>query len=147
MKTLFDERLRSAMLARIERVTTESRPQWGKMNAEQMLAHLSEALRMAVGELPAKSKKLPLRFSPLRELIIYVLPWPKGAPTAPELLPSDSRSVETSKSELRRLLAEFGGRATRDDWPEHPAFGRLGRRGWGRLAWRHLDHHLRQFGV
>lgn len=147
MKSLFDEQLRSAMLARIERVTTGSRPRWGKMNAEQMLAHLTEAMRMAVGEIETKPKKVPIRFPPLKQLAIYLAPWPKGAPTAAELMPSDTRSVETSKSELARLLAAFGSRANRTDWPRHPAFGAMSRRAWGVLAWRHLDHHLRQFGV
>lgn len=146
MKTLFDERHRNGLLTRIGRVTAESRPQWGKMNAEMMLAHLVASMRMAAGELPTKPKKLAIRFFPLRELLVYWLPWPKGVPTAEELLPSDRGTVEDNKRELARLIAAVGGsRST--TWPVHPAFGNLGRRGWGVLTWRHLDHHLRQFGV
>ena len=133
-------------MSRLEHVTTESRPQWGKMNAEQMLTHLVESMRMACGELQTKSKKLPIRFPPLRQLIVYWLPWPKGSPTAPELLPSSSRSIEESKRELTRLVNVIGEN-TATKWPEHPAFGKLSRRGWGVLGWRHMDHHLRQFGV
>ncbi|HUR80390.1 MAG TPA: DUF1569 domain-containing protein [Thermoanaerobaculia bacterium] len=147
MKTFFDDSNRSSILARAERVTADSRPQWGKMNAEMMLAHLVESLRMGVGETSPKSKMLPIRFFPLRELIVYLLPFPKGAPTAPELLPSDRRSVKDSKRELARLAKSFAERATSKDWPRHPAFGNLGRRGWGVLTYRHFDHHLRQFGV
>lgn len=145
-KTLFDPEARGGLLSRVERVTAESRPRWGKMNAEQMLTHLVEAMRMACGELTVKPKNLPLRYPPLRQLIVYWLPWPKGAPSAPELLPSDSRSIAASKGELARLVGVIGEN-TATDWPEHPAFGKLTRRGWGVLGWRHIDHHLRQFGV
>jgi hypothetical protein len=147
MKTMFDEQARGGILARAARVTADTRPLWGTMNAEMMLAHLVENLRMGLGETQVKSKRLPIRFTPLRQLIVYWLPFPKGAPTAPELLPSDRRSVDVSKRELARLATAFGERASRKDWPPHPAFGNLGRRGWGVLAWRHMDHHLRQFGV
>src|SRR4028118_2248915 len=109
MKTLFEERWRSGILARVERVTAESRPLWGKMNAEQMLMHLVASMQMAVGELAVKSKKLPMRHPPLRQLLVYWLPWPKGAPTAPELLASNPATVEESKRELVRLVQAFSG--------------------------------------
>lgn len=147
MKTMFDETLRNEILRRIELVTAESRPRWGTMNAEQMLAHLAAAAKMSIGELQTRSKKLPIRFPPLRQLIVYWLPWPKGAPTAPELLVADPVTLQRSKEELTRLVRAFAERAHETNWPEHPAFGNLGRRGWGVLAWRHFDHHLRQFGV
>jgi len=145
MKSFFDAPVRQQLLERMSRVTPESRSQWGKMNAEQMLTHLVQSLRMAVGELPTKSKKLPMRYWPLRELVVYWMPWPKGSPTAPELIPSNSESVEQSKSELSRLAEIFVSR--KEPWPEHPAFGNLSRRAWGVLVSRHMDHHLRQFGV
>jgi uncharacterized protein DUF1569 len=145
MKSFFDVDVRRALLERLQNVTPESRPQWGKMNAEQMLTHIVQSMRMAVGELPVKSKKLPMRFWPLRELIVYVLPWPKGSPTAPELIPVNCESLETCKRELARLADLFVER--KGDWPEHPAFGKLGRAAWGVLVRRHLDHHLRQFGM
>jgi hypothetical protein len=147
MKTFFDAAARDGILARAERITMDSHPRWGTMNAEMMLAHLVESLRMGVGETQPKPKKLPIRFPPLRQLIVYWLPFPKGAPTAPELLPEDRRSIEDSKRELARLAALFGERGAHPEWPPHPAFGNLGRRGWGVLTYRHIDHHLRQFGV
>jgi Protein of unknown function (DUF1569) len=149
MKTVFNESLRQDLLARIGRITPESKPRWGKMNAEQMLAHLVEAMKLGTGELKVKSKNLFWRKPPFRQLIIYLLPWPKGAPTVPELVrrESDAGTIERSRAELARLVNDVAGRAKQTEWPEHPAFGNLGRRGWGVLAWRHVDHHLRQFGV
>ena len=147
MKTLFDEGLRNAMLARINAVTADLQPKWGKMNAEKMLCHLVHSMRMGVGELPVKAVKLPIRYTPIRQLMIYVLPFPKGAPTARELMPSNPLEIEESKRELARLFRTFGELASLKEWPEHPAFGPIGKRGWGVLSWRHLDHHLRQFGA
>ena len=145
MKSFFDVDVRAELMARVQKVTPESRAQWGKMNAEQMLMHLTQSLRMAVGELAVKSKKLPLRYPPLRQLVVYVLPWPKGSPTAPELIPSNCESMENCKREIARLADVFAAHS--GAWPEHPAFGKLSRGGWGVLVRRHIDHHLRQFGV
>lgn len=146
-KNLFDDDARGSLLARIRQVGGDSRARWGKMNAQQMLAHLTESLRMGTGEISPKPRKLPIRYFPLKQLIIYWLPFPKGAPTAPELLPVDERTLDHSKTELARLLEEFGRRRDQTKWPEHPAFGKLTRRGWGVLTYRHFDHHLRQFGA
>jgi hypothetical protein len=147
MKTLFDERARGGILTRVARLDADSRPRWGKMNVEMMLAHLVASMRMASGELAVKPKNTPIRFPPLRQLFVYVLPWPKGVPTAPELMPSDRASVEVNKRELAQLIRLIGERGSHQQWPPHPTFGNLGRRGWGVLTWRHLDHHLRQFGL
>lgn len=135
------------MLARIDRVASGAKPHWGKMNAEQMLGHLVESLRMAVGELHPRPKKLPIRYFPLKQLIVYWLPFPKGSPTAPELLPKEVGTADRSKGEVARLLRLLAERASATEWPEHPAFGKLTTQAWGVLTYRHFDHHLRQFGV
>ena len=147
MKTTFNAEDREAIIARVDRVAAGAKPRWGKMNAEQMLAHLVEAMRMALGEISPKPKKLPIRYFPLKQLVIYWLPFPKGAPTAPELLPKESGPLDRGKSELARLLRLFSERASQTQWPDHPAFGKLTTQAWGVLTYRHCDHHLRQFGV
>jgi hypothetical protein len=112
-----------------------------------MTAHLSDSLRMALGDLPCAPKKGLLRFPPLKQLIVYWLPWPEGAPTAPELISRMPISLASEVSELASLLERLAGQPADAPLPEHPAFGRLSRRGWGVLIYRHMDHHLRQFGV
>jgi len=102
---------------------------------------------MAAGELPCTPKNLPIRYSPLKELIIYALPFPKGAPTAPELLERAPGEWSADVTELRTLLKQFAKRGPAGTAPEHPAFGRMTGRHWGVLVYRHTDHHLRQFGV
>jgi hypothetical protein len=147
MRTIFDPIARASIVTRIQNADATSKPRWGKMNVEQMLTHLVGSLRMALGELHAAPKKLLFRYAPLRQLIVYVLPWPKGSPTAPELLPSESAKIEDSRLALVQLVERVGTSTAQSGWPDHPAFGRLGRRAWGVLVWRHVDHHLRQFGL
>jgi uncharacterized protein DUF1569 len=147
MNSMWNDEDRARTLARIARVGSDAKPKWGRMNADQMLAHLVQSLKMAVGEMPTKPKKLPLRYFPLKQLIVYLMPFPKGAPTATELLAGDASSTEASKAELERLCAAFAKRRGERVWPEHPAFGMLSEQAWGVLSYRHFDHHLRQFGV
>jgi hypothetical protein len=148
-KTLFDQAARQSLAGRMARVTANAKAVWGTMNAEQMLAHLVEAMKLGTGELNLKPRKMIIRFPPLKQLIVYVLPFPKGAPTAPELkrLESDAGTLERNRAELARLMEDIGGRAAQKEWPAHPAFGKLTRRAWGVLGYKHIDHHLRQFGV
>ncbi len=101
---------------------------------------------MAVGELVVPSKKLPLRYPPLKQLILYALPFPKHAPTAPQLQRAPG-AWEREVADLNAVLGRFVARDRAAEWPEHPAFGPLSAHAWGVLAYRHCDHHLRQFGL
>jgi hypothetical protein len=132
---------------RVQRLTPQQPPQWGKMSAAQMVAHLADSLRMASGELEVAPKKLPLRFSPLKELVLYVLPIPKGLPTAPELIRRKPRDWSMEIADLREQLNGLVERGAEALAPSHPAFGALSPKQWGVLVYRHMDHHLRQFGV
>lgn len=146
MKSMWNEDDRRELRQRIAALDAAARPRWGKMNAPQMVAHLTDATKMALGELPVAGKRMPLRYPPLKQLMM-VLPFPKGAPTAPELIArapapwgTEIADLGAAMDRLVRLPANFA-------WPEHPAFGKLSRRAWGVLTYKHTDHHLRQFGV
>jgi hypothetical protein len=113
-----------------------------------MLAHLNDSLRMASGDLAVAPKNLPLRYFPIKQLVIHVLPFPKGAPTAPELLSRcDAADLKTEQSAFRALAARVASKSASESWPSHPAFGTMTHKDWGVLTWRHVNHHLRQFGV
>ena len=148
MPTFWDAATRADLCQRVERLSANHTPLWGKMNAAQMLAHLNDAMRLATGELPAASKNTPFRRWPLKQLIVYVLPWPKGAPTAPELLARiEGADLGVEQAVFRELAERLASKRPTDHWPEHPAFGSLSHRAWGVLEFRHTDHHLRQFNV
>ena len=147
MKSIWQDHSRRELQTRLATLTPGARAQWGKMSAPEMVCHLSESLKMALGDLPCAPKSGALRYAPLKQLIIYVAPWPKGVPTAPELLARVPASWANDVGDLNVLVERFSARGGAASWPEHPAFGKLSTRAWGRLVYRHMDHHFRQFGV
>jgi len=147
MKSMWQDATQREMAERLARLAPDAPAQWGKMTAPRMVAHVTQSFRSAVGELPVKSKKLPLRYSPLKELIIYWLPFPKNAPTAPELLALEPTQWAADVARLQDLMRRFAAKDPKSAFPEHAAFGRLSGTQWGILMYRHTDHHFRQFGV
>src|SRR6185295_7703686 len=106
--------------------------------------HLSSL--MALGELPVPSaNKRAFQKCPLKHLILYVLPFPKSAPTAPELKSSVSVSFEDERAALLELLERIGTGPGEGKGPEHPLFGPMTYREWGVVTYKHADHNLRQF--
>ena len=147
MKSMWQEATRREVAERLAALTPDRPGQWGRMTAPQMVAHVTQSFRSAVGELPVKSRQLILRYSPLKELIIYWLPFPKNAPTAPELLALEPTEWAADVASLQALMQRFSAMDPNGVFPEHAAFGRLSAAQWGILMYRHTDHHLRQFGV
>lgn len=74
-------------------------------------------------------------------------PWRKNLPTAKFLKETEPRDFAKEKANLDRLLDEFHTQIDREDWPEHPGFGKFTKQQYGQMQFKHLDHHLRQFGV
>lgn len=148
MGSILNEGDRAAIRRRLESVTTASAPRWGRMDASGMLTHLRLSALMALGELPVACKsKRAFQVFPIKHLILHVVPFPKGAPTAPELLAPSGASVDAIRSELDSLVERIGAGPREGDGPVHPLFGRLSFTEWGVATFKHADHHLRQFGA
>lgn len=148
MGSLWKAANRDRLRTRLARLTPDMQARWGKFTCPQMLAHVNDGLRMALGELKTKPKKTPLKMFPMKQLVIYLLPWPRGAPTAPELLARiDRAQFQHEQDATPDLLERLGSLPSGAQMPEHPAFGHLSRRAWGFLGYRHVDHHFKQFGV
>ena len=148
MTTAWDPLFRAALVKRAGRLEADTKPLWGKMTASAMMAHLNDSLRMAFGDLPCKSKNLPLRYKPIRRLFIYYLPMPKGAPTAPELIARcNGASLDDERRSFAQLLDRCAAITPTSKFGEHPAFGDLNYDEYGALIAKHTDHHLRQFGL
>ena len=112
-----------------------------------MVVHLTDSARMALGELTVTGRRMLLRYPPLKQLIVYVLPIPRGVPTAPELIDRRAAAWGSELAELEGAFDRLLAQHDRVEWPDHPAFGPMSRRAWGVLVYKHTDHHLRQFGV
>lgn len=147
MKTIWSDADRAEIRQRLSTLQPAAPARWGRMDAPQAVTHLANALRMALGELPVAPKYLPIRYFPLKQLIIYVLPFPKGAPTAPELLTHTPGAFAEDLAQVDVLLERLAQLPEQASLPEHPVFGRLTRQAWGVLVYRHTAHHLTQFGA
>ena len=148
MGSILNERDRTEIVRRVQSLSASSTGRWGSMSVASMLQHLRLSARMALGELPVPSaKKRAFQMFPLKHLILYVLPFPKGAPTARELKPSVPVSFEEERAALLELLERIGTGPSDGDGPAHPLFGSLTWREWGVATYKHTDHHLRQFGA
>jgi hypothetical protein len=146
-RSLWDHEARRNLLARLDRLKPDAAPMWGRMNAPQMIAHLIDWMRLIKGELPAAPLPTMLRRSPFKQAVIYVMPWPKGVPTARELITRAPDEWGTEIAVLREHLVSCESLGASAAWPDHPAFGTLSTRAWGVLGYRHTDHHFRQFRV
>jgi hypothetical protein len=147
MRSMLQPETRDEVRRRLASIPEDRAPLWGRMNAARMMAHLADAMRMSLGDLRVREKRLVLRYPPLKQLVLYVLPFPKGAPTAPELLDRTPGEVAAERDALDALLERIGTRDVAASAPAHPIFGPLTVREWGLLGYKHTDHHLRQFGA
>ena len=143
--------IRRLILQRIAALQPGQQRKWGRMTAHQMLCHLNDSFRVALGEKYA-SPATTLVFRTVGKFVaLYVpIPWPRSVATRPEV---DQTAGGTPPSEFdhdRRVLLElidrFGGSAGRT-WGPHPLFGAMTEWQWQRWGYLHTDHHLRQFGV
>lgn len=147
MKSLFQPDARAELASRLSRLTPHSERRWGRMTAPQMLAHIADQLRMGLGEIAPGQPNGPLSRWPMNALIIHWLPWPKGrAQGPPEAFTSTPSAWEADVAAVIGLLERFGTIDPGAEWPVSSVFGRLSGRDWAVLSYRHLDHHLRQFG-
>src|SRR5438046_437576 len=148
MPTIFDAPARNRLLERIEALKPDRRPLWGRFTAAQMVCHAADQLRNGLGEVEVKPVRRAVARPPLNWLIIHVLPLPKGkAQSPPEMLRRTPVTWEQDVLTLKDAVRRFGERGPDAEWPDSPVFGRISPKSWGVLAYKHLDHHLRQFGV
>jgi len=149
MKTLFQPETRDEILARIDRVQPASSRQWGKMDAAQMMAHCSAGLDMACGKLNPPRLLIGRLIAPFfKSIYTNEKPFSKDSPTDKQLVVSDARDFVREQELLKEKVRQFhdGGEAKCTRNP-HPFFGDLTPQAWSRGMYKHLDHHLRQFGA
>lgn len=147
MPTLHDSAARASLVARLNRLTPTAQRQWGTMTVDQMLWHVNQAFETGLGRNPLPRLNLPVpRF--LLRFFVLSLPWPKGkARTHPMLEAKASYDFATERARTIKLMEESASRPLEGTWPESYAMGPLSGKDWSRLGFKHVDHHLKQFGV
>jgi hypothetical protein len=147
VKNLLDSPVKAEIIQRINALTPQSQPLWGKMNVAQMLAHLQVPIKVALGTATVTGNFWMRMLFPLFKKILYnETVWKKGMPTDKSyVMTGTQKDFEKEKTALLELLQLFTEERLTSE--KHPVFGTLTREQWAKATWKHLDHHLRQFGV
>jgi len=148
--SLFDKTTLDEMIARVNQLTPETQPGWGKMNVAQMLAHNNVAFDITNGKISASYNFL-MRFilkTFVKSTVVGKKPYGKNGSTAPVFVVNDERDFAKEKALLIANLEGFQAEGPAAyEGRESPSFGKLTSQEWSNQFWKHLDHHLRQFGV
>jgi len=151
MKSLFEPACVQEVKQRLSALSPGHQRQWGKMNSAQMLAHCSLSMQWALGEVVPEKGPLPVRvIGRLVKPLVFRNddPMRKNSPTAKSLLVTDERDLAKERERLSGLINKFAaeGAAGCTKHP-HSFFGKMTPEEWAILMYKHLDHHLRQFGA
>jgi len=151
MKSLFEASAYSEILNRIENLTETATPSWGKMSVGQMCTHCQMPLEIALGKRTLDGKKpgfmKRLMFKLYKPFMYNDKPWSKNLPTAPDFVIKEDKDLEAEKAKLVEIISEFHAQKEVKEWPAHPMFGTFTSEQWGKMQYKHLDHHLTQFDV
>lgn len=149
MKNLFERETTDEVISRIDKLQPATERQWGKMDVAQMLAHCAATIDMASGRLNPPRLFIGRLLGPLvKPIFTNEKPFSENSPTDKALKIVDQRDFAREREQLKGKLWQFqeGGEAQCTRHP-HPFFGPLTPQQWSRGMYKHLDHHLRQFGV
>lgn len=148
MKSIFNPIDNQEIVSRIYSLTPETQALWGKMSVDQMLKHCNEAVLVAFNE-----KELKVNFifkimgSMMRKSILNSTQFSKNSPTAKEFKFTENFNFSVVQNDLIQNFSRFQEGEKAITCLEHPFWGKMNSEDWNKLMWKHLDHHLRQFGV
>lgn len=147
METFFDTSIQEQFQQRLERLTPQMRSQWGKMSPAQMLSHCTAPMLVAVGDL--QMKKHPLRFvgTVFKKRLLGEKPFSKNSPTATEFVRNKDCDFAVEKKKFTDAFRKLAQGPSSVTCFNHGFFGKMTADDWGRLIYKHLDHHLQQFGL
>lgn len=149
MKTIFDLSHANEILLRIDQLQQDAEPQWGRMNVAQMMAHCSSFQDIAIGKSHSTRSWLGMLVGKFAKPVFYNdKPLPRNMSTIQTIMIEDSREFEVEKEKLKQNIKSLqsDGSMNCANRP-HPFFGVLTSEEWGKGIYKHLDHHLKQFGV
>ena len=146
VKNLFDPEVKKDIINRINKLTPETQRQWGKMDVAQMLAHCQMPMGVAIGRHKLTRNFLLRLLGPFFKKQLYdEKPFKRCLPPYKSFIKSDPRDFAIEKEKLLSMINDFTEENMIDE--KHPFFGKLTKEQWSKGTWKHLDHHLAQFGV
>jgi hypothetical protein len=146
LKNLFDPVVKQEIIGRINQLRPATQRKWGKMDVSQMLAHLQAPLGVPLGKHQLKGNALFRLFAPLIKKQLYNdKPFRRNLPTDKTFKIAGQREFEKERQQLIELINCFSEETITND--VHPLFGKMTLQQWSHSNWKHVDHHLQQFGV
>lgn len=150
LPNIFTKPVLDDTIQRINKLKPTARPNWGKMDVAQMLAHCNVAYEMVYEDKHPKPNFL-MKFimkSFVKKIVTSETPYKRNSKTAPAFIIKDPRDFEREKSRLIDYVNKTGklGELNFDNKNSH-SFGVLTKSEWNNMFYKHLDHHLTQFGV
>lgn len=147
IKNLFDTAVKQEIINRLNKLSPQSQRQWGKMDVAQMLAHLQVPIGVAMGTHTVKGNLLMKLILPLFKKKLYdEKPWKQGLPTDKTfIMTGKTKDFELERNKLMDMVSRFTEANMVNE--KHPIFGRLTKEQWSKATWKHIDHHLKQFGA
>ena len=149
MNSVLTEEGLNNILSRIEKLSADKKPEWGTMNAAQMLSHCTVSIKLAFNEIePEYNEKYIAIGKMVRSKLFDTDVFTKNVPTTKEFLNTDGEDYEKNKLIFIDYLNRFHGTSPSFmDTGSHPFFGKLDRSEWGQLVYKHTNHHFVQFGI
>ena len=149
LPNIFTPEVSDQVIQRISNLETTSQPDWGKMNAAQMLAHCNVTYELVYDNKHPKPGALGrfLMKAFVKKLVVSEAPYKQNSRSAPAFLISDQREFEAEKQRLIEYIRKTQelGEDHFDNKPSH-SFGALNKTEWNNMFYKHLNHHLTQFG-
>lgn len=149
MYSIFDKEIFHSLKVRLKMLTPETQPNWGRMSVSQMLYHCHKPFEIPLGlkELKSPSFFMKVAMKLFKSSMYNDKPWRKSMPTPKEFKVTNERDFEAGRDQLLVLMTNFYNKGVTYNWPKHPAFGEFTAEQWGKMEYKHLDHHFMQFGV
>ncbi len=150
LPNIFTSAVTEEVIGRINKLTPATQPLWGKMNVGQMLAHCNVTYEMIYDNKHPKPKglmKLLLKLL-VKDVVVNEKPYKKNNRTAPAFLITSEKDFNVEKERLINFLRKTQqlGEKEFDNKPSH-SFGPLSTSEWNNMFYKHINHHLSQFGV
>jgi hypothetical protein len=147
MSSIFNKADNDLIITRINKLTPESQALWGKMRVDQMLKHTEAAVAVAFGEKELKVNFLMKLLGKILKNKVFNSDFKKNSPTASEFIFTSVYDFEIAKAALIEKFSRFAAGEQSITLTVHPFWGKMTSEDWNTLMWKHMDHHLRQFGV
>ncbi|ARN79423.1 hypothetical protein BST97_09060 [Nonlabens spongiae] len=147
MPSFFDQKTYDSLRNRLDALSPDAEPQWGRMDAAQMLKHCQYPIQIALEKEKMKLKPNYMARIFFKKAMYNDKPWKKNLPTVRSFKVVDQKDFESEREKLDQWMQELWYDRENENRRPHPVFGKFTNEQWGQMQWKHLDHHFRQFGV